>query len=292
MTAGAIFAVLWPLGRRGPRRGGSDVAVYRDQLEEIDRDRAAGRIGGPEAEAARVEVSRRLLAAADSAAPDSAISEPAAGVVWRRRAAALVALVLLPIGAIALYLALGRAASARSAAQRPGQCLLGGTLDHRNGRTGRGASGKEPRRRPRLGGAGAGLYAAWPVRRCRKGASSGAAARRQCGPGGRSRRGRTALANGVVTAEAKTAFERALTHNPARSRRGFSWALRAEQDGKLAEASGIWRNLLASAPADAGWIGLVREIAAARRPECGQCARPKLPQLKLPQPKRSRTEFR
>ena len=40
MTAAAIIAVLWPLGRREPAAGGSDVAVYKDQLAEIDRDRA------------------------------------------------------------------------------------------------------------------------------------------------------------------------------------------------------------------------------------------------------------
>ena len=54
MTAAAVFAVLWPLGRRAPARTGSDVDVYRDQLAEIDRDRAAGLIGEREAEAARV----------------------------------------------------------------------------------------------------------------------------------------------------------------------------------------------------------------------------------------------
>ena len=66
MTVAAIFAVLWPL-RRGQRsqHGGSEVAVYQDQLAEIDRDAAAGLIGASEAEAARVEISRRLLAAAD-----------------------------------------------------------------------------------------------------------------------------------------------------------------------------------------------------------------------------------
>ena len=43
MTAAAIFAVLWPLPRKaGDLRSGSDVAVYRDQLDEIGRDRAAG----------------------------------------------------------------------------------------------------------------------------------------------------------------------------------------------------------------------------------------------------------
>src|ERR1700756_4981925 len=67
MTAAAIFAVLWPLSRRGGVAGGSDIAVYRDQLDEIGRDHAAGLIGEAEAEAARVEVSRRLIGAADAA---------------------------------------------------------------------------------------------------------------------------------------------------------------------------------------------------------------------------------
>src|SRR6185437_16163965 len=105
MTAAAIFAVLWPLSRRTPLRRGSDIAVYRDQLNEVARDRAAGLIGEVEAEAARVEVSRRLLAAADAAATE--IPAPEAGARWRRRATAVVALALLPIGAVLLYLALG-----------------------------------------------------------------------------------------------------------------------------------------------------------------------------------------
>src|SRR5262245_31178846 len=107
MTAAAIFAVLWPLSRRqSSLRSGSDVAVYRDQLDEIRRDRDAGLIGEREAAAAEVEVSRRLLAAADAeaAGPQAA---PVAAMTRRRRAVALVALVLLPVGAVALYLAVG-----------------------------------------------------------------------------------------------------------------------------------------------------------------------------------------
>ena len=67
MTALAVFAVLWPLGR-GTRvqREGNETTVYKDQLAEIDRDVSAGLIGPSEAEAARVEISRRLLAAADT----------------------------------------------------------------------------------------------------------------------------------------------------------------------------------------------------------------------------------
>src|SRR5437867_1573577 len=104
MTAAAIFAVLWPLARNVPRQAGSDLAVYKDQLEEVERDRAAGRIGAVEANAARIEVSRRLLAAD---AVSSASKAPAATQLWRRRAVALAALIVLPFAAAILYLTLG-----------------------------------------------------------------------------------------------------------------------------------------------------------------------------------------
>ena len=46
MTAAAIFAVLWPLSRRGSAAvQGQDIAVYRDQLDEVERDRKSGLIG-------------------------------------------------------------------------------------------------------------------------------------------------------------------------------------------------------------------------------------------------------
>src|SRR3954470_18057854 len=103
MTVAAVFAVLWPLSRRRPAAtAAADVAVYRDQLDEIERDRAAGLIGAAEAEAARIEVSRRLLAAADAPA-----AAPVAVADGRRRAVALVVLLLLPLGAAGLYLTLG-----------------------------------------------------------------------------------------------------------------------------------------------------------------------------------------
>src|SRR3954449_11242791 len=104
MTAAAILAGLWPLGRvRATAAAGNDIAVYRDQLEEIARDRAAGLIGEAEAEAARVEVSRRLIAAADTVHADPSVP----GGMLRRRTAAVVALVAIPLIAAGLYLTLG-----------------------------------------------------------------------------------------------------------------------------------------------------------------------------------------
>src|SRR5258707_5923005 len=103
MTVAAIFAVLWPLGRgTRPQNDGSETAVYKDQLAEIDRDVAAGLIGRSEADAARVEISRRLLAAVDHQREPPVVSN-----IKLRRSAAIMALVGLPIVAVALYLPLG-----------------------------------------------------------------------------------------------------------------------------------------------------------------------------------------
>jgi cytochrome c-type biogenesis protein CcmH len=90
MTAAAVLAVLWPLGRKPDDRGaGSDRLVYQDQLKEIDRDRAVGLIGDAEAESARIEISRRLLAVVDaeSAIPEQSGPRPNAR---RRRAASTI----------------------------------------------------------------------------------------------------------------------------------------------------------------------------------------------------------
>src|SRR5258708_34429470 len=99
MTAAAIFAVLWPLSRGNrPQNDGSEAAVYKDQLTEIDRDVAADLIGSSEAQAARVEISRRLLAAADNQR-----NPPSGSNVRLRRIAAVIALVGLPIVAVGVF---------------------------------------------------------------------------------------------------------------------------------------------------------------------------------------------
>jgi len=70
MTAAAIFAVLWPLGRGArPQNDGNEAVVYKDQLTEIDRDVAAGLIGASEAGAARVEIGRRREPQPEAVAP-------------------------------------------------------------------------------------------------------------------------------------------------------------------------------------------------------------------------------
>jgi cytochrome c-type biogenesis protein CcmH len=258
MTAGAIFAVLWPLARRRPAIAGSEIAVYRDQLDEIERDRSAGRIGEEEAKAARVEVSRRLLAAADAQEAATA-PRPVAGP---RRAAAVVALLALPLFAAALYLAIGspmlpdQPLSARATEPRERQSvesLVAQVEAHlaRNPDDGRGWELLAPVYL-RLGR----LEDAIKARRNALNLN-GETAERMTNLG----EALVAAANGVVTAEAKEAFERAvaLDHHDAKAR--YFLGLAAEQDGKPSGAAAIWRGLLTESP-DAQWAGFVREALA------------------------------
>ena len=255
MTAAAIFAVLWPLSRRKPLASGSDVEVYRDQLDEIERDRAAGLIGETEAEAARVEISRRLLAAADVSP-----GVPRTIAAWRRRAAALAALVLLPLGAASLYLALGspglmgQPQSARRDAppeQRSVPELVGRIEAHleQHPEDGRGWEVVGPVYM-RLGRYDDAVTA-------RKNALKllGPTAQREADLG----EALTGAANGIVTAEAKAAFDRALGLEADDFRARYFSGLAAEQDGRPQDAADIWRKLLAGAPGDAAWTGFVRE---------------------------------
>ena len=70
------------------------------------------------------------------------------------------------------------------------------------------------------------------------------------------------MANGVVTADAKAAFERATAQDPQSVTGRFFLGLAAEQDGKRDEAASIWRKMLADAPADVPWGDYVRSALA------------------------------
>ena len=66
------------------------------------------------------------------------------------------------------------------------------------------------------------------------------------------------VAGGVVTAEAKAEFERAVAQDANEPRANYFLGLAAEQDGRKADAAAIWRAILAKAPADAPWRPLVQ----------------------------------
>lgn len=106
----ALAAALWvarplALGRRAARsRAAHDEQVFRDQLAEVDRDLDRGVLNPTEAEAARIEISRRLLGAADERAR-SADHQPAP--LWASLALAAVVVVGAPGFAYFLYGGIG-----------------------------------------------------------------------------------------------------------------------------------------------------------------------------------------
>src|SRR6516165_7871019 len=260
MTAAAVGAVIWPLTRKRDRdRSGSDVMVYRDQLDEIERDLATGLIGKSEAEAARVEISRRLIAAEESSRTTLPVSSPASG--RRQRIAAAVALLALPVLAGGLYLWLGSpqlASAQQERAPQAAQANVQGLISQvegylqRNPQDGRGWEIVAPvyMQLSRYSDA---------VRAWRNALQLlGESAERDANLG----ESLTAEANGVVTAEAKAAFVRAanLDHTLVTAR--YYLGLAAEQDGDRAKAAKIWRDLIAEAPAGAEWVPEVRKALA------------------------------
>ncbi len=69
LLAAALAPLALVLRRRASAQGGRDpaIALHRGQLTELDRDLAEGRILPAEHATARLEIQRRLLAAADQA---------------------------------------------------------------------------------------------------------------------------------------------------------------------------------------------------------------------------------
>jgi cytochrome c-type biogenesis protein CcmH len=88
------------LGNRATARGRRDaaIALHRAQLAELDRDLDEGRIAAAEHATARLEVQRRLLAAADTPDTQTRARSPMPLVA---------ALLLVPAAAIGLYLVTG-----------------------------------------------------------------------------------------------------------------------------------------------------------------------------------------
>jgi cytochrome c-type biogenesis protein CcmH len=261
MTAAAVLAVLWPLSRRGRELlSGSDVAVYRDQLEEIERDRTAGLIADNEAAGAKVEVSRRLLAAADAPAAPAGNT---AAATRRRRAVAVAALVALPLGAVGIYLALG-------SPLLPDQPLTARLVEARANQSMESLIAQVEAHLAQRPDDGRGWEVIAPIYlrlgrfddavRARRNALrlNGDSAERQAALG-------EALvfgANGVVTAEAKSAFEKAVALDAAHVQARYFLGLAAEQDGDRARAAATWRALIETAPPDAPWVDFVRGALA------------------------------
>ena len=259
LTAGTLTAVLWPLLRGSPgaaATGSGDAAVYDDQLKEIEADLDRGLISAADAKAARTEISRRLLAAADEAqANERAARAPASS---SRVLALGCALLCLPVLSLILYLSLGspglpgRPLAARMQAPVDSQKIaaLVARVEARL------------REHPQDG---QGWDVIAPVylkhQRFQEAAQAYQHALRLLGEDTRRLEGygeSLALAsNGIVTEQARRALEAALARDASLLKARFWLAVAKEQDGLYREAAAAWRDMLERADENAPWRPMI-----------------------------------
>ncbi len=120
MVAAAIGYVLRPLLGRGRRHGAPqaavDAAVYRDRLDELDAERAAGAIGDAEFAEARLELERAAL---ERLEPQATVPQAPDAPGRRPRAAAAIAIVIAG-ASVAMYALLGEPAGIGAPARPAG----------------------------------------------------------------------------------------------------------------------------------------------------------------------------
>lgn len=270
LTALVALLLLAPL-MRAPvlqeAQASGEAEVYKDQLKEIDRDLAEGLIGAGEAENARAEIGRRLIAVSAQEA-----RHVSGGQSLAHRLSRLAVVMVLPAIGLCLYIYLGDPGKPdqplEARLENPGNNidLLVAKAERylaANPDDGKGWDILAPIyfRGGRLGDA----ELAWRNAIRLNGVSS----ERVTGLG------ETLVANnqGIVTEDALRAFEEAMRQDATNPRARFYLALALEQAGRRQEAKAAFEAFEKESPADAPWLPLLREHIALNSGE----ARPAAP---------------
>ena len=266
LTALAVAAVLIPVlhrHRRSPSRADYDLTVYRDQLRELESDRARGLVSAEQEQAARTEIERRMLRAARArdeahavALPDARPRGPQA---WRRRAAAIGLGLCIPAFAAGVYASLGSpglpgrpfAEIERPAAQQEAVAALSAPVAQLAARLQNDPDNLEGWL---LLGRSYVVLLRYPEA---ADALRQAAALSGGDPEVLAMLGEAIVwANeGVVVPEAVGVFRQALEARPGDPASRFHLALARAQAGQVREAYDMWLALAADTPADAAWRG-------------------------------------
>lgn len=257
----AVIALLIvPILRGGSearRRVDYDIVVYRSQLAEIDSEVEEGLLTPDQAKGARAEVHRRMLAAED-AEMQRPLGLLKSGTRTSRIIAAAALAILVPAGALGMYVKLG-------APNLPGKPYLWRV--HNDPEFATAATAEQLiaqlQANPTAGGfvqLGRMLFQA------RQYESAAAAYRKAFELGAKdavswSEFGEAVVmsSGGVVAPEAMTAFFNALAVEPKSERSRFYLGLAEAQIGNMKLAVAIWKDLEKSSAPDAPWLPMLRE---------------------------------
>lgn len=267
LTAAALIAVLWPLLRRNKAEktdGVSfDAAIFKDQISEIESELDSGLISKAEAEDARTEVSRRLLAATkrhDAKSGRQSLYENSkiAGL------ALVAAFLLVPVTSSALYLVYG----SPELSDQPLSARLSAPASGRNISSLVAKVEARLREHPQ-DGRGWEVIAPVYLRQQRFSDAADAFGRslRILGetPQRLSDYGNALVLaqDGVVTEPARKVLQRAVSMDANMMRAWFWLAVAHEQDGDPDKAATAWRDLLNRSDANAPWREAVQNRLAA-----------------------------
>jgi len=261
LTVGAVTCVLWPLSKfpRAPTRRDIGVAIYRAQLTEIERDEAQRIVSSEDAQSAKVEAARRLLAA------EAANEKPPAAPRTRARLASLAVVIFVPALSLAVYATIGHPdlpdapLTARLQSSPPEHLDLAAAIAKveahltQHPDDGRGYEVLAPVYL-RIGRANDAVNAARSALRL-----LGESPSRQALYG----EAMVAAANGIVTREAERLFEAAAAADPTAAKARFFLGLSAEQRGDKDRARKLWSRLAAEAPQDSPLAQALGERIAA-----------------------------
>ncbi|MFN3321023.1 MAG: c-type cytochrome biogenesis protein CcmI [Allorhizobium sp.] len=293
LTVFVAVLLLSPLLRasaRATRYDEGEAAVYRDQLRELERDKASGLISAEDADYARAEIGRRLLAVAGAEKGDGEgdqVSETTAGERPKRRRYTLsqaFILLCLPIIGLAGYLEIGSPgtpdAPLAARIENPGDDvnLLVAKVERHlatNPGDGNGWNVLAP------------VY--FRIGRLQDAEQAYRNAIRILGPDAERMNGLgetlVVRSDGIVTEDAQMAFQAALKLEPNNPRADFYLALALEQSGRRAEALAAFQAIAAASPPTAPWMPLVNQHIAANSagmPLANAPSQPVVPQQQTP----------
>ena len=294
LTTLALAILLFPLllrRRADATREAYNLAVYRDQLAEVERDLGRGLLSPEQAEAARAEIGRRILALPNLHMPPPQPSPASGGgslkniagegarhgsSAGRGLAVAAIAVLLVPFAAWLIYARLGspglpdqpyaeRAAAAKAVASGVQHLDLSKAIakisahlkDHPEDLTGWLLLGRTE--------VSLGQYAE-AVEAYRHAVDLTGHRADIMGDWGEAQ---VLAANGTVTPAAREAFQAALADKESAPRSRYYLALAQYQQGDAKAALQGWVDLAADSPADAEWQPLLRQRIAEAAAQLG-----------------------
>lgn len=258
LTALVLMALLSPLRPRAKSgdadRASFDLAVYRDQLAELERDQKAGLIPDTEADAARNEVSRRILAAQAELATEAKSSRPVPA--WL----SITTVVAVPLIALGGYLQIGRP----DLPAQPLQARIDGAVANQDMAAMVRQVEQHLEQKPNDARGWMVLAPAYKrIGRYNDAANAYRKALAISGPDAdlMTDMGESLVLanNGLVSNEAQEVFEAVQKAAPKHMKARFYVALAHRQEGRTADAIAGWTAMLAESASDAPWRAAVEQ---------------------------------